>query len=112
MTQSETKVTQERSVKNRQITLMLLFVSCFYLVSNLPREINSQFWPAHPNLSAPDLRKLTLEIVVFIEASNNAINFYVYAASCRKFRTTLESKFTKGVEERSKTIATDVTNQK
>ena len=93
-TDSKTE-TQKRSAKNRQISLMLLLVSCFYIISNVPREIDSQFWRYYPELatSVPDLLSLTLEFSIFFEALNYAINFYLYVASCHKFRATLRRKF-------------------
>ena len=111
---SAAEASQQRSTKNRQISLMLLLISCFYLLSNVPREFNQQFWPRHIELrkSAPDLRSLTLEVGIFVEALNYAINFYLYVASCRKFRMTLVKIFIPGggVKSKPKAIATDATN--
>ena len=104
---------QQRSVKNRQISLMLLLVSSFFLLSNFPREFNVQFWPRHPYSARQyaDLRKMTLEISIFVEALNYAINFYLYVASCQKFRMTLKRKFLPGVDKKTKTSVTYTTDR-
>ena len=89
---------------------MLLLVSWFYILSNFPREFNHQFWPRHLDFekSVPDLRSLSLELQVFIEASNYAINFYLYVAACSKFRMTLRKKFMRHGEKKSRMTVVSV----
>ena len=103
-TNSKTEAAHQQ--KNRQISLMLLLVSCFFIFSNFPDEFNNQFWPRHLDLARtlPDLRRLSLEISVFIEVSNSAVNFYLYVASCRKFRTTLRRKFKPEGKHKPRTV--------
>ena len=113
---AKTEALQQRSTQNKQISLMLLLASSFYLLCDLPREINAQFWPLHPDLARtfPDLLSLTLEITIFVEALNYAVNFYLYVASCRKFRTTLGKLFLTSDKENRKTtvISFHETNRK
>ena len=114
-TLSKTEALQQRSIKNRQISLMLLLISCFFLISNFPREFNSQFWLRNAALKRmfPDLRSLSLESAIFIEAANYAVNFYLYVASCRKFRITLSRKFSMDGKQKSKpkVIPTDASDR-
>ena len=106
--QSNVEALQQRSVQNRQISLMLLLISWFFVLSNIPREAYHQFWPRHTALarSRPDLNSLSLEIFLFVEGVNYAINFYLYVASCRKFRMSLKKIFVMSGEKKSKTTVT------
>ena len=109
-THPNTDASQQRSATNRQISRMLILVSCFYLVSNFPREIERQIWARIYELgkSSPDLRSLSFEIDIFFTALNYAVNFYLYVASSQKFRSSLRRIMT-GEKSKIKTLPINAT---
>ncbi len=86
---------QQRSVE-RQITIMLLLVSFLYLILIGPGFVHFLQWlvvsPTRDPLTYANF-VLSYNICQKLFFTNNAVNFFLYCVSGRKFRTDLKSVF-------------------
>ena len=79
----------EKFRQQRQITIMLVVVSVTFVILNLPNcifFILKGYWKYEENTFGHAVYMLTNQIVFILSDSNNAINFYLYFLSARKFR--------------------------
>lgn len=108
----ESKTNKKRNAQHRQITIMLLTISFFFVIAMVPRDINLIFWTfaseeMHQNFG---YKSLLLEIELFLAAINYTINAYLYLGSNAKFRNTLCTILKgRGGEESSVEKSTELT---
>jgi hypothetical protein len=93
-------VSSKSKAKDGHITVLLLCVTLVFFVTNIPWTIDQCIWsyllsnrPMTTRLGR--VRKITYEIVNFVQFINPAINFYTYCLGCRKFRTDVKSIFSR-----------------
>lgn len=107
-----TKDVAQSDRKSNQMTLMLLFVSSYLMISTLPIGIISlylQYSGVWQSASVKETNKLIMisRVLNTFAVTNNAINFYLYCLSGQKFRKELNFLFSKSKKaENSQTIST------
>lgn len=88
---------QNGSCEQNRITVMLLFVSCVFVVCILPGAVSSfisQIWTEYSRFGrARNLYHCVSYVAFFLETVNSSINFVIYMALSQKFWQTYKEIF-------------------
>jgi hypothetical protein len=85
----------------KSVTYRVVDVVVVFILLETPGaivQIVAALQPFGPNLD------VALEIAYFLSNGNSFINFFIYCATGRRFRTTLRSIFASGIQRRNEII--------
>lgn len=87
--------TQATSGKKRQsqLTIMLLTISCVFLILNLPLYVSASIFELFTSPESEFKYHFATELLVYVALTNNALNFVFYMIVGPKFRSDLRNMF-------------------
>ena len=99
------------SAKNKQITIMLLFITFAFLILTCPQYIRYIIYTFYVYNTSPEAYAsyiFATHVSNKIYFSNNAVNFFLYCLGGSKFREDLKAVFCGRVQQQRQSTSTTI----